>query len=351
MNRTFVIGLAALAWGPTLFAQPAPQVGSFTTIDAPGGGTGSGQGTYLTAINASGVITGYYTDANYANHGFLRNSDGSFVIFTAPDSTYMNPLSINATGAITGYYDDEFAGHGFVRSPGGTITTFDPAGSEFTQPNSINASGIIAGYYYDASFVTHAFIRTANGTITTIDPPGASGAQAFSINATGDISGCYTDAISIGHGFLRTSSGTLTTFDFPGNPGGCDSNAINAAGEIAGSAYLPIPGNPFGGNNMGFLRTTDGTLTEFSAGQYPPCCVWTYGTAINASGLITGNINDGYGINHGYVRLTNGNIITLDDPNVGTFQGTTPTGISASSKVIGNYNDSNSAAHGFIWTP
>src|SRR5712671_1761069 len=42
------------------------------TFDAPGAGTGSGQGTFPNGINEPGTITGYYIDNNDVSHGFLR---------------------------------------------------------------------------------------------------------------------------------------------------------------------------------------------------------------------------------------------------------------------------------------
>jgi hypothetical protein len=45
--------------------------GSFTTLDAPGAGTGPFQGTSIAAINSAGQVTGQYLDANNAMHGFL----------------------------------------------------------------------------------------------------------------------------------------------------------------------------------------------------------------------------------------------------------------------------------------
>jgi hypothetical protein len=49
------------------------QHGTTTTFDAPGAGTGAGQGTLPLLDNAEGAITGYDIDANGAFHGFLRN--------------------------------------------------------------------------------------------------------------------------------------------------------------------------------------------------------------------------------------------------------------------------------------
>jgi hypothetical protein len=102
------------------------------TFDAPGAGTGSGQGTGCFAytdcsvlINNFGAITGYYLDANNVFHGFLRSPEGKFTTFEAPgaDTTANDyngtfPYTINDQGVITGYYIDvNNVSHGFLLLP------------------------------------------------------------------------------------------------------------------------------------------------------------------------------------------------------------------------------------------
>jgi hypothetical protein len=60
---------ASYAWHGFLRAKG----GRITTFDAPGAGTGVGQGTHVASINPAGAITGFYYDENYAVHGFLRS--------------------------------------------------------------------------------------------------------------------------------------------------------------------------------------------------------------------------------------------------------------------------------------
>src|SRR5512133_907535 len=52
---------------------PQPTI---ITFDAPGAGTGPGQGTITFAINPAGTISGRYADAGDAIHGFVRALDG-----------------------------------------------------------------------------------------------------------------------------------------------------------------------------------------------------------------------------------------------------------------------------------
>lgn len=367
MISRVLIGSLALLTGLHLNAQErepgagtAIQVGTFTTFDAPGAGTASYQGTSAYAINRAGVIVGTYSNSS-GSFGFVRSPGGSFVTLYAPDGSGVTPFAINAAGVVTGYYGDVFGTHGFVRAIDGAMTIFDPPGALFTEPEGINAEGVIVGTYYDTNFAIHGFVRATNGAITTIDVPGAgtgsfAGTYASGINASGTISGCT----STGHGFLRTSDGTITSFDPPGSSDTCfpplfngnySGAHINDAGEITGTYQLPTAGNPFGREIRGFVRASDGTITGFDAATYPPCCIFTYALAINRAGLIAGAQNDGYGINHGYVRLTNGTILTLDAPGsgLGFNQGTVAFAVNTVGQVTGWYVDSNNVSHGFTW--
>jgi hypothetical protein len=202
-------------------ADVPSRVSPFITFDVPG----AVNGTYPAGFNPAGVITGYYNDAKFLGHGFLRASNGTFVTFDVPGAvTGTYPTGINSAGSIMGYYNDaKFLGHGFLRASDGTFTSFDAPGATIgTFPSSIDPAGAITGYYYDVNFVGHGFLRATNGTITTFDAPGAGttgsfpGTYAIGINPEGAIAGMYTDANNGSHGFLRASDGTFTGFDPPG---------------------------------------------------------------------------------------------------------------------------------------
>ena len=148
--------------------------GSFTLFEAPGAGTGPGQGTgcpgCFAGLNQFGSVAGIYTDANTVFHGFIRTPDGKFTSFDAPGAGKGNsqgtgcpsdcPVSLNNKGAVIGpYIDANNVLHVYLRSPGGNIVTVDPAGSIFTFPAGLNDSGTVAGYYADANTVFHGFLR------------------------------------------------------------------------------------------------------------------------------------------------------------------------------------------------
>src|SRR5215813_14014885 len=101
----------------TPFVGPEPTIISF---DAPGAGTGPGQGTQPFAINPAGLITGFYIDNGDALHGFLRDGNGFVTTFDAPGAGTgsgqgTTPFSITPGGAIAGrYVDGSNVFHGFL---------------------------------------------------------------------------------------------------------------------------------------------------------------------------------------------------------------------------------------------
>ncbi|MGA7048496.1 MAG: hypothetical protein WBY98_19685, partial [Candidatus Sulfotelmatobacter sp.] len=229
--------LVVLAVPVSLAAQDNPHSkdAKFITFNAPGAGTGAGQGTISNSINPAGAITGYYLDASDVYHGFLRAADGTFTTFDVLDagtSFYegTGPLSINPAGAITGwYFDTSNVIRGFLRTPDGAITTFSAprAGTGASQGGGgldINPAGAIAGNYVEASNAFRSYLFQPDGTFATFEAPGAGtgfyqGTQVAIIdglNPAGAITGGYVDASNVYHGYIRSAHGTFTIFQAPG---------------------------------------------------------------------------------------------------------------------------------------
>jgi len=357
-------------------ARPQGSVGTFTTFDVPGAGTGVLQGTGGVSINAAGDIAGIYIVAPNVAHGFVRAADGTITTFDAPNAgTGMNqgtfPISINTAGVIVGMYSNASnVYHGFVRAANGTITTVDApgaatAGHNGTNVMGINMAGAIAGFYRDASAVYHGFMRAGDGTMTyPIDAPGAgtgtyAGTEPLSINSVGDITGIYVVSYilhaAVYHGFVRTADGTITTFDPPGagtgtgHYGGTFPISINTAGVIAGT-YTDASGG------HGFVRAANGTITTFDApgaGTGTGVIEGTVGFSINDAGDITGTYIDASGVAHGFVRAANGTMTPFDAPGAGTagtslFPGTAAVSINDLGDITGTYADASGVLHGFV---
>src|SRR5215472_15559666 len=199
LRNTFVSVGMFFALGRLLFAGTTDSVLNFSkyalgipqppiiTFDAPGAGTGPGQGTQGLAINPGGVIAGDYVDASNVFHGILRGFDtGTITPFDAPGAgtePYQGTVasSINSAGVIAGLYVDQgVVFHGFVRASDGTFTTFDVLGAGtgpgqgtiVTAVDGLNEAGATVGYYFDSNNVAHGFVRDTSGTITTFNVTG-----------------------------------------------------------------------------------------------------------------------------------------------------------------------------------
>ncbi|HEX9135464.1 MAG TPA: hypothetical protein VF905_00785, partial [Nitrospirota bacterium] len=82
--------------------------------------------------------------------------------FDVPGAPATFPLMIIPNGTVTGYYfDASWLTHGFLRTPDGTITPFDAPGAlnGTTTPSSMNQAGTIVGFYRDAGRFPHGFLR------------------------------------------------------------------------------------------------------------------------------------------------------------------------------------------------
>jgi hypothetical protein len=152
--------------------------GVITVFDAPGAGTGPGQGTFPFSpliMNPNGAITGWYIDSAFVSHGFLRDRNGGFTTFDVPGAeagpgTF--PFAISQGGEITGFYDNGInANHGFLRDKRGVITTYDVPGAGTGPgqgPNvySITPNGAVVGFYFDPDNVVHGFVRDGDAALS-----------------------------------------------------------------------------------------------------------------------------------------------------------------------------------------
>ncbi len=196
--------------------------GTVTEFDVPAAATGPGLGTttfWAQCVNPAGAMTGGYYDQNGAIHGYLRNPDGTITTFDAPGAgtgsgqgTYT--WAINPAGTTAGAsQDNNGVYHGLLRTADGKITIYDIKGAgtgagQGTQAEGINPSGVIEGYYTDANNVSHGYVRAVDGTYTFFDAPGAgtgSGQGTFPMtnNPAGSIVGYYVDNNGAYHGFVR----------------------------------------------------------------------------------------------------------------------------------------------------
>lgn len=315
------------------------------TFDVP-----NGVDTSPTAISPSGRIVGFYGDTTLGRvRGFLRDANGAITTFDAPIDNPQNPgmystspTDLTQSGDIIGYSstgDQVDVQPGFLRDRKGNLTYISPPFAWNTFPSAINSQGIIVGYYYDLIGYSFPFLRNPDGTFSSFDqtPIGQTFGAIFDINAAGQSTGYYFD-FNVGQqlGFLRQPDGTITTF---GILNGTDivPIAINPGGAITGN-YLHDDGTF---HWHAFVRNADGTITTFDVLNASD----TFPVAIDAKGQIVGYYTDANNVQHGFSRDTAGMISTFDVPDATS---TVPTAMNAQGTITGSFKDSNGAQHGFV---
>src|SRR5215467_207329 len=198
---------------------------------------------------------------------------------------------------------------------GASYTTIDPPGATSTYATGINDHGLIAGWFHDQANETHGFVRAVDGSFTTFDPKGFFPSSVSGINNKGWVVGTYQQYT----GFIRKPNGHVTTFLVDSNHA-MSTTGINAHGDVCGFVH-----DIHTAAETGFVRTADGTLTEFApSGE-------TEVLGINDSGAVAGYFADKAGA-HGFVRFPDGTMTTFDVPGA---TATIAYGINAAGTVAG----------------
>ena len=209
--------------------------GGLVSFDPPGS-----VGTYVRGINASGWVSGFFSDASGYRHGFLYIGGKSLTIdFPGAEHTFGE--GITPQGAVVGtYIDNQMIQHGFLCLHNFSCLSFEhPPSLEFLDGLVANSSGTVAGTLHVPNFQTtfrEGYVgNPISGIFATFQYPGAlQDTEAFGINASGEIVGSYLDTNSINHAFLREPNGAISNVDPPGYLSSAGATAINDSGAFTG---------------------------------------------------------------------------------------------------------------------
>ncbi|MCU1305551.1 MAG: hypothetical protein JWN45_246 [Acidobacteriaceae bacterium] len=176
--------------------------GQFTTVDFPG----ANKFTRANKINDNGDIVGEYAAANGVLTGFLLHA-GTFTSIAFPDpgvfATEAN--GINNSGTIVGRANFTVGtAHGYIRDPNGTFRLFDApnsSGGDFAK--DINNNGDIVGV---VGGNTHGYLFSGGG-FSNIVVGNSGDTEAYGVNDTDQITGLWTATTSKPvSGFFKSGS-------------------------------------------------------------------------------------------------------------------------------------------------
>jgi hypothetical protein len=321
---------------------PAHAQATFVSIDAPGAGTGQGQGTFPLAINRSGVIVGYFTDASGMEHGFIRAANGAFTTVDVPGALGTQITTVNSLGLAAGYYYLATTTPGFLRYRNGAISILNDPGTSYTTPAAMNDSGQIAGDIGLSGGATRGFIWSATQSFKIVSYRYYAGTfvGVTGLNSSGVTVGSYSDHFDqrTFHAFVRDSAGDVTSFDATDSTKNTQASAINSSGQITGYYF-----DSSDSETQSFARGTDGTITLLALAGYQ-----LYAVGINDGGLIAGTAYTASTATP-FESDAAGNVTLLALPfnNLGNEV----VAINKNGLVIGTYYDSDLIEHAWLMVP
>jgi hypothetical protein len=192
--------------------------GTFTDYDVPGA-----LSTVVLGINDPADFAGAFSNDNVIFQAFV-NIGGTITSFSVPGaaSTLAYQLN-NSKRLVVGYYiDGSGILHGYFRDANGALHfPIDPSGSTATILFGDNNRNWVVGRYADSLGVTHGLFFVPPNFFFTFDYPGSTFTSLNGISAQGFICGRYVDGSGIAHGIIARVRGTPS-----GNEAGAEMKAL-----------------------------------------------------------------------------------------------------------------------------
>ena len=186
--------------------------GTFTEYDVPGAPS-----TVVFGINNPGDFAGAFSDTPGINGIFQAfvSLGGTITSWNVPEalSTFAYQLDDSKQLAVGNYIDSSGILHGYYRDANGALHfPIDPPGSVGTVLFGVNNRNWVVGRYADSSGVTHGLFFIPPNQFFTFDYPGTTFTSLGGINTQGLICGRYVDASGIAHGLLARA-GSIPSAD------------------------------------------------------------------------------------------------------------------------------------------
>jgi hypothetical protein len=272
-----------------------------------------------------------------ANYSFQK-------LDNAKDLTFNQLLGINDSDRIAGYFGSGQTGHpnkGYLLSAGSYLNENFPNSAQ-TQVTGLNNGAVTVGFWVDGKGNNNGFYAIHRNHFTTVNAPGSGKAktrtdQLLGVNDSDIAVGFYTDASANNHGYTyNIAKKTFGTVKIPGATS-VQATAINDLGDIAGIA-----------DTNGFLRLSNGKIITLSF----PGASATMALGVNDGDEVVGAYTMGSGSSattDGFVWAPGFGFQTVDDPNgVGA---TTINGVNDRGQLVGFYTDSAGNTDGLLAKP
>ncbi len=251
-------------------------------------GTIGGNLSYATGVNNAGQVVGssYISKQNGIYHGFIWTAASGLQDLgtLGGNNSYAN--AINNAGQVVGCSDistnNTIPGHAFLWTQAGGMQDLGTLGNG-SCATGINGAGEVIGIFtVNTNSDNHAFIWSGSTGMVDLGVPVSSNTYAASINSSGMVVGTYYSSTGGNHGFLWTQAGGVQDLGSLGVQE-VSGGGINDFGEVVGESEVP-PGSA--DLYAGFRWTTTGGMRRLPS-PYPKSDAGA--SAINAGGEIVGS--------------------------------------------------------------
>lgn len=298
-------------------------------------GTGTNPTSGAFGINNSGWTAGTFTMPIHA----FRDPGVMLDLGTLGGAT-SQALGINDHGQVVGFSDTLTSSHAFLYA-GTTMSDLGTLGGAKSTAVAINTGGWIAGYSQTPT-TTHAFLYK-NGVMNDLGTMGGDTSFGYGIDVNGRVVGSsqlFPGITSPTHPFLYSGTGLL---DLGGLGGNGYAFAINSAGVVVGSSFLP-------GNTVEHAFYWNGQMHDLGTlGS-----TYSRALAINSHGAIVGeaSVPSGYP-NHGFIAYCQYRMVdinTMTDASGASWTIVSATGINDAGQVSAWGINVNGEAHALLLT-
>ena len=301
--------------------------------------------------DATGALTGNFTDAEGVRRGF---SADEIIEFPGATATYAD--FVNSSGGMVGsYVDAEGLFQPYVRTPTGRFVPLnlsEPSILEYFFVHGINDAGTVVARGKRIGSLPGTLVGTLRGGFNEFSVPGSVSTEGYNINQDGSIVGHYESADGRTHGFIaRPITYTDTQVDGESVATPTDLNYTYETIDVPGVDFLAVAASSDFEDYAGYTKSEDGekmvafTFIDGVFATYDfPGAKNTYFFALGNDGRAAGHYEDSEGLLHGVV-LENGELRQYDFP--GSVQ-TEIYGISdATGALTGNFTDASGVRSGF----
>ncbi|HZN41082.1 MAG TPA: hypothetical protein VFD82_19905 [Planctomycetota bacterium] len=197
------------------------------------------------AVSDLGVVVGYSVDLQNRQRAIRVQNGVMTDLGTLHNGTHAAANDVNNAGWIVGMSERRQGNETWQRAAlwrNGTVQDLGTFGGEYSEAKAVNEAGQVVGWawYPPPNRLMRAFVWSSGAGMVDLGTLGGSTSVALDVNDLGVVVGSANVAGGASHAFVWTSQGGMMDLGVPAGTDESFAVAINNAGQILGSCFLPL---------------------------------------------------------------------------------------------------------------